>query len=494
MRNGSFVMSLVLSPWSVMDRRTKGMAMPRRYLFVALLLLLEAALPGVRQASAQSGTTAFVGVSVLPMDREQILEDYTVVVSGGVIRTVAPAHRVQVPAGARVIPGEGLFLAPALGDMHVRLPGAERPPEEVDDFMFLYLANGITTLRGMDGAPSQLRLKASIASGEILGPTLYVGSPPLEGEDARDPERAVARMLANRSAGYDLQTIDSDVSPAAWDSLAEEAHSRGYTFGGTIPDSVGLRHALSSGMSTIEHLDGYLDEVASDAVQARIRRGENVPLRQVLESAEGRKMRAMAAHTRSSDTWIVPMLYLWGNRYLLPDPDSMLALPEMRYVPADLRVYWAGQEAALPSVDPETGALMVEVRRRMLRALTMAGVGVLMGTGAPEMFDVPGFSLRHELHSMEEAGLTPYEILVTGTRSVAKYARDELLEAGNFGTVAEGNRADLLLLRRNPFEDLQALWDQEGVMVRGRWISREEIDQRLEGMAERYGEGERPCP
>ena len=88
---------------------------------------------------------------------------------------------------------------------------------------------------------------------------------------------------------------------------------------------------------------------------------------------------------------------------------------------------------------------------------------------------------------MEAAGLTPYEVLVTGTRNAARYAQRELLEQGNFGTVTRGNRADLILLRGNPFESLDRLWDQEGVMVRGRWISREEIDGRLARIAERNG-------
>jgi imidazolonepropionase-like amidohydrolase len=78
-------------------------------------------------------------------------------------------------------------------------------------------------------------------------------------------------------------------------------------------------------------------------------------------------------------------------------------------------------------------------------------------------------------------------VLVTGTRKVAEYAQRELLEAGNFGTIAQGNRADLVLLRGNPLVDLDHLWDQEGVMVRGRWISREEIDARLARIAERNG-------
>jgi len=450
-------------------------------------LLVGWALLSAAPLRGQSIDVAFSNVNVLVMDRERVLEDHTVLVRNGIIQEVAPSHRVQIPAGATVIDGQGLFLMPGLADMHAILPGPGDSDQQVQETMFLYLANNVTVVRGALGMPSHLSLKARIRSGEILGPTLYVGSPALNASNSREPEPTIELMLSNRSAGYDFQVIHDGVPLMVWDSLAEEAHSRGYTFGGLIPDSVGLRYALSTGISYVDHMDGYLPEVVSDAVRRRLAAGQAVPLREMLESAVGRKMRAMAAHTRASDTWVIPTLYLWENLYRPLNVDSMLALEEMRYVSPSLRQFWANQERGGQGKDPETAELLVDVRHRMFRALVLAGSGVMMGTYSPQLFNVPGFSLRHELESMEAAGLTPYEVLVTGTRNVAKYARQELLEQGNFGTIVRGNRADLILLRNNPLESLDHLWDQEGVMVRGRWISREEIDGRLARIAERNG-------
>jgi len=353
--------------------------------------------------------------------------------------------------------------------------------------MFLFLANNITTIRGGVGQPYHLTLKRQLRTGEILGPTIYVAAPIFDEANTQFPDSTVQLMLAHRATGYDFQKTGRGIPLISWDSMAEEAHSRGYTFGGLIPDSVGLRYALSTGISVVDHLDGFLEEVVSDPVEARLEAGEEVPLGEMLNSVVGRKMRAMAAHTRSSDTWVVATLHSWENLYRSLDVDSVLALPEMRYVPAQMPAEWMRQKKMGPVVSPEMAEQMVEVRQRIFRALVMAGAGVLMGTDSPQLFHVPGFSLRNEIRSMEAAGLTPYEVLVTGTRNVAEFAGRELLETGNFGIIAEGNRADLILLKGNPFEDLEALWDQEGVMVRGRWISREEIDGRLARMAERYG-------
>lgn len=434
---------------------------------------------------AQSNVVVFQHVNLLAMDRERVMEDHTVLIEGGTIREVAPSHRVAVPEGATVFDGQGLFLMPGLADMFVRLPDSRASDEEVEDFMFLLLANNITTVRGGMGNPHHLTLKRRVRTGQLLGPTMFVASPTFDERNTQDPDSTVALMLAHRSTGYDFQKTGRGIPLVSWDSLAEEAHSRGYTFGGLIPDSVGLRYALSSGISVVDHLDGYLQEVVSDPLEARLGEGEEIPLRVLLESVVGRKMRAMAAHTRSSDTWVVPTLHAWENLYSPVEADSFLNLPEMRYTTVAATSGWIREKGRAPRVDPETAELLVEVRQKIFRALVMAGAGVLMGTDSPSLFHVPGFSLRHEIRSMEAAGLTPYEVLVTGTRNAAEFASRELREAGNFGIIAPGNRADLLLLRGNPFDDLEFLWDQEGVMVRGRWISREEIDGRLERIAEK---------
>jgi imidazolonepropionase-like amidohydrolase len=106
----------------------------------------------------------------------------------------------------------------------------------------------------------------------------------------------------------------------------------------------------------------------------------------------------------------------------------------------------------------------------------------LLGSDAPQVFNVPGFSLLREAVAMQAAGLTPYEVLRTGTANPAAFfdAEDE------FGTVRAGLAADLVLVAGNPLEDTARLVRPEGVMVRGRWLDRAEIDTRLAEIAARY--------
>jgi imidazolonepropionase-like amidohydrolase len=80
---------------------------------------------------------------------------------------------------------------------------------------------------------------------------------------------------------------------------------------------------------------------------------------------------------------------------------------------------------------------------------------------------------------MVASGLTPYEVLVTGTRNPAVYFGTP----DDFGTVAVGRRADLILLEANPLQDIANARRVAGVMVRGRWLPQQEIQQRLDAIA-----------
>ena len=130
---------------------------------------------------------------------------------------------------------------------------------------------------------------------------------------------------------------------------------------------------------------------------------------------------------------------------------------------------------------PENTAALVEFRRELTKKLYEAGAGVVLVSDAPQFFNVPGFSIHHELEMMVNSGLSPYEVLVTGTRNAAEYFGTP----GEFGTVEQGRRADLILLNANPLEDITNLQNRAGVMVRGQWYPEDMIIQKLKEIEER---------
>lgn len=126
----------------------------------------------------------------------------------------------------------------------------------------------------------------------------------------------------------------------------------------------------------------------------------------------------------------------------------------------------------------------MDLRRDLLKALHDGGAPVALGSDAPQFFNVPGFSIHREMASMQAAGLTPYEVLVTGTRNAAH----ALGTPDAFGTIEVGRRADLILLADDPREDLAHVRNPMGVMADGRWWTREVLDARLERIAERHAD------
>ena len=465
--------------------------MPTSRTHPTLTLVLSTTLAvGCAAPAAAPGTVAFVNVAVLPMDREGVTEAQTVVVVDGEITEVGPADQVEVGEGATILEGTGHYLMPGLAEMHAHVPPGDDPPREaIEDILFLYVANGITTIRGMLGSAYQIPLADELERGDLLGPTFYVAAPSLNGNSAPTPEAAERLLRAHAAAGYDLQKIHPGVPLPAWDHMVEVAREVGLTFGGHVPADVGLAHAMVTGMSTVDHLDGYVQAVAPPGVVSQINAGQ-IDLGGLLEqSVDPRRIDEIVQLTIDEDVYVVPTMYLWENLYGTTDPEPFLAQPEMRYVSPAQREAWRRQAAGGPLGTPEELEAFFSLRARILEALADAGAGILMGTDSPQLFNVPGFALHREIAVMAESGMTNHQILLSGTANVGRYVREHLGLDHSFGTVASGQRADLVLLGSNPLDDLDNLTDRVGVMVRGRWIPRGELDRGLEALAAKHGGG-----
>jgi imidazolonepropionase-like amidohydrolase len=455
---------------------------------IPLALLTLLALPLAGQSHA------FVGVTIVPMDSERVVPGQTVVIRDGRIAAVGPSTTTPVPAGATTIEGRGRYLMPGLAEMHAHVPPQTTDDQLLRDIMFLYVANGITTIRGMLGAPYQLTLRERLASGEMLGPRFYVGAPSLNGQSAPDPATAARLMREHHAAGYDMVKIHPGLSRATYDSAVAVGRALGITMGGHVPSDVGIAHAIASGQTTIDHLDGYVEGAVSPAMAARIAHPtDQVHPGELWRDASDDRLRALARQTREAGLWVVPTSFLWQNLFLPPDPEEAAARPEMQFVPAPWVAGWQNQARGRMNANTQMNltaddaAVLSAKRRTLLKFLADDGNTVLMGTDSPQMFNVPGFALHRELRVMREAGLTPYQVLVSGTTNVAEYVRRNLRQEARFGTVAVGQDADLVLLEANPLESIDHLTQRAGVMVRGTWVSRADIDAGLAGIAARYG-------
>jgi len=163
----------------------------------------------------------------------------------------------------------------------------------------------------------------------------------------------------------------------------------------------------------------------------------------------------LVAATCAAHAWTVPTLALWETFLGTGDSGTLAARPEVRWVPQAWRANWAQQLTQLRQQNAQTREqrlTTLALRRRILKALQTAGCPIAFGTDSPQLYSVPGFSIHREIMSMSAAGLTPAQILAAGTRNPARYFGAEQ----EFGSVAAGQRADLILLNGNPLIDLRA--------------------------------------
>lgn len=457
--------------------------MPRDLNAAAAILAFAAAVPLRAQTPpavpSPLPVLAIQNVTVIPMDTERVLKDQTVIVEGRRITAVGASATTPVPEGATHVEGRGRFLIPGLAEMHGHFPspqGLQQYGEEFGDrLLFLNVACGVTTVRGMIGGARDLRVREEIARGARLGPQIFTAGPSINGNSVPDARAARRTVTEQRAAGYDLLKIHPGVPLAAFDEVVGTARAEGIPFAGHVPADVGLVRALLSGMRTVEHLDGYVEAIQKDGATTPAQTGFFGS--SILDTVDEAKIAPLAAATRAAGAWNTPTEILVDNLFGGATLVEIETRPEMKYVLAALREQWRAGSVQFrgPDFDAARGRRFVELRRRVLRALRDAGAGILLGADAPQVYNVPGFATLRELEALVAAGLTPFQALQAGTRNPAI----ALGVPDSFGTIEVGRRADLLLLDADPLGEIRNVWKRAGVVVAGRWLPATELDAKL---------------
>ncbi|MEX1221280.1 MAG: amidohydrolase family protein [Idiomarina sp.] len=425
------------------------------------------------QADSDSEYRAIVNVNVLPMvtSANQVIRNQQVLIKRD--RIIALGPNLDIPADAMVIDANQAYLIPGLAEMHGHVPPANSfegiPPRYLNDVLYLYLTGGVTTVRGMLGHSHQLQLKSDIRSGERVGPTLYLAGPSFSGNSVRSTEQALIRVRDQVEEGWDLLKIHPGLTLEEYREITSLARILGIDFAGHVPSSVGLGRALMAGQRTIDHLDGYLEY-----------------LNALTTPITDAQLHQAVALTREYGGAVVPTQALWETLIGAADSSELMRYEELQYVPAQVRDRWVGflSERDNPYLNTTTAEVQAANRDRLLKALHDGGVPVLFGTDAPQLFSVPGFSVRHEMVKMSEAGISNGDILWSATRLVGDY----FAKNDRFGSVAVGHRADLVLVAENPLNDLATVAEPLGVMAQGHWHSRAEMDKKLKEISAAYAE------
>lgn len=420
-------------------------------------------------------------VNIVDVSNGNILKNRQVVIDSGKIKKIVESveNAVEYPNN---IEANDKYIIPGLAEMHAHIPQPPTSDTRIEETLYLYLSNGITTIRGMLGHPTHLVLREKALKGEILSPRIFTSSPSFNGNSVTTKEEAVQKVTAYKNEGYDFLKIHPGMQLEVFDQMVETANELNIPFSGHVPVMVGIRHALESKYASIDHVDGYLEGLVpeSEGVDPTANGFFGYSFTPLADTT---KIDELVALTKKNQVWIVPTQSLFERWFAPVSSDELLKQPEMKYMPVSTLKDWKRRKDE--STKPETGFneeqwnKFTAIRRQLIRKLQENGHGMLLGSDAPQLFNVPGFSIHHEVTGMIEAGLTPLEILQSGTINPAIFFGME----DTFGSIKEGLDADLVLLNGNPLLDISALKDISGVMVHGKWLSKESIAEKLEQIA-----------
>jgi hypothetical protein len=319
-----------------------------------------------------------------------------------------------------------------------------------------------------------------VDAGELVGPRIWTSGPSVNGNSVQTPEAAVAAARDQHAAGYDFIKIHPGLQHAVFDSLDAAADRVGIRYAGHVPVDVGLERALDAGYWSIDHLDGYIEYLAGHPGEQTLWFGARLG-----PEVDVARIPALARRTRDAGVWNVPTQTLMESFATAESAEQLARRPELRYIPARERQRWIDwkNEADGEHVPRADLDRWIDARRQLIKALHEAGAGLLLGSDAPQVWNVPGFSVHRELEAMVAAGLTPFDALAMGTRNVADYFGTSDVA----GTIAVGKQADFILLDANPLTDIRHTTRRAGVMLRGVWHPQAEIEARLEEIARGYG-------
>jgi hypothetical protein len=420
----------------------------------------------------------FDNVTIVDPVTERLTAGARVVIRDGRIESAGPRAEIRIPPGARRIDAAGQFLIPGLWDMHVHVGKIE--PE----WFPLYLANGITGVRemaaGSGAVAPQRQYQQDVGAGRRLGPRLFWTAEPIDRRSidksapfgVRTPEEARQAVRHVKSLGTTYVKVYDALSREAYFAILEEAALLGMAVTGHVPDAVSPFEAAARGQRSIEHLHGLL--LACSAREAELRTRfvatRQYPQREMLESFSLSKLDELAAAFVKHQTWVTPTLSLtrWADPRAASDP-------RLRYVRPDYLKWW--RESLRDRPGPWQNKVSFGRFRQIVRALHAHGAPILAGTDTPNPYCLPGFGLHDELQLLVEAGLTPAAALRAATTAPARF-----LGLGDSGSIAPGQRADLVLLRANPLVDIRNTTQIAGVVAAGRWFDRAEIDRMLAGV------------
>ena len=427
--------------------------------------------------------------TVVDLGDGSLKENQTILVSGSSIRLVGTSADVSIPAGSRVVEAKGKFVIPGLWDMHVHTADLT--------YFSQFVANGVTGIRDMGGGAAvatngcesiqseQINAwRSRIESNELIGPSIVFSGPAVSGTGwptsltVRTADEAKAAIGTLQARGVDFVKVYEGIPLVAYQALADAAHAGGLPLAGHVPaETVGLLDAISAGQRSIEHVRDALLMCFTDdpAEHAKFMVDDHWAKDDVTwGTARHRECQRVIEALQERRVWLTPTLVVERAKVAVEEVGFVTDSRRTR-LPSSVQKAFAAfvlEKRGQSPTDRASEHLWWRTQKRLVHRMNQSGVALLAGTDSACEGGLPGDSLHTELALLVDAGLSPLEALRSATLEPARYFES----TDSMGVIAAGAVADLVLLDRNPLEDIANTRRIHAVILRGRVLKRADLD------------------
>ena len=461
----------------------------RPAVLVVLVAIVTSACGGASSqavdAAVETDGYAIVDVSVVDVERGVVAPGQTVIVAGDLIEHIGATGETEIASDAVTIDGEGLFLMPGLVDAHVHFFDAPV-------FGRVMIANGVLLVRDMAMQTDQaVALRDQLNGGDIPGPEMIVTGIILDGDPPQVPDvslalgtpdegRAAVRQQAE--AGVDMIKVYTRLEADTFLAIVDEAEKLGIPAVGHVPESMYIEDAAAAGLASSEHLHGFdkvIGKLLGEPVDLSYRGiGADAGYLLRLDAVDLQDLQDVFVRLRESGLTVCPTVVTFKAGARL---DAVRAgdFAHSEYISQTVLDIWGSQwteQDQLPDAMWQKWAQMVQL-------LSQAGVPLMIGSDLIAPGVIPGFSVHEEMALWQDAGIAPADVLRSATIVPTEFMGFD----DRLGTVAEGKTASLVLVASNPLADVRNAEQIEGVFQRGRYFSRDDLDDLLAQATELAG-------
>jgi imidazolonepropionase-like amidohydrolase len=411
-------------------------------------------------------------VNIVDVNTGKILNNKTIAIDNNRITAIYDKEVFGLTATI-VIDGKGKYLIPGLWDMHAHYKWSHV------DLDPLLIANGITGVREMWGnMPAFVEIPKRSQQEGLLSPDVYLSGDLLDGNPpcfptgslvVTTPNEAVAAVKKQIDQHVDFIKVYSMLTEESFMAIANEAKKRNISFAGHIPNMVSIYKAIEAGMSSSEHLYGFLNACSSVDTSNEA----------LISTFSEKRFDSICSVLAKSSMWLCPTLTV--NRAMSYLNDSIFINDNRKeYLPEYVIEIWNQKMNPYTKSQIANFANSARVRylfeQSLIGKMNKKGVKFLAGTDFPNPYVFPGFSLHDELSLMVKGGMPPLDALRSATLNPAIFMNKK----ADFGSIEVGKLASLVLLNKNPLENIENTKTIETVIVRGKVYNRKALDLMLE--------------